>query len=304
LQLSLRLNRLEEARATLEEAEKEKLKYPTLHRRLYLLAFLQNDAVGMAQQVAWAAGRPGVEESFLEYEADTAGYFGRLANSRAFSSRAVASAEREGEKETAASYEADEALREALFRNSTNARRGAASAFGLSKSRDVQYVVAMALALAGDWERAQSLADDLDKRFPEDTVVQFKYLPTLHAQVALVRNDASKAIQSLQAATPYELGDVGAGSLYPPYVRGEAYLAAHQGSEAAAEFQKILDHRGIVLNESIGALAHLQIGRACAMQGDTAKAKSAYQDFLTLWKDADPDIPILKQAKAEYAKLQ
>jgi eukaryotic-like serine/threonine-protein kinase len=144
----------------------------------------------------------------------------------------------------------------------------------------------------------------LDKKFPEDTVVRFNYLPTLHAQLALSRNDASRAIEVLQAATPYELGDVGNRSLYPVYVRGEAYLASHQGDEAAVEFQKILDHRGIVLNSPIGALAHLQIGRAYAMQGDTAKAKAAYQDFLTLWKDADRDIPLLKQAKSEYAKLQ
>ena len=171
----------------------------------------------------------------------------------------------------------------------------------------------LALAFAGDAGRAQALADDLGKRFPEATIVQFNYLPTLHAQLALSRTDASKAIEALQAAAPYELESYGKGiegaagaavALCPVFVRGEAYLAAHQGSEAAAEFQKILDHRGIVLNEPIGALAHLQIGRAYAMQGDTAKAKAAYQDFLTLWKDADSDVPILKEAKAEYAKLQ
>jgi len=150
--------------------------------------------------------------------------------------------------------------------------------------------------------RAQILTDDLAKRFPEDTAVEFNYLPTLHAQLALNGNDTSKAIDALRAAAPYELG--WRGHLYPVYEHGEVYLAAHQGSEAAAEFQKILDHSGIVFDDPIGALAHLQIGRAYAMQGDRAKAKAAYQDFLTLWKDADPDIPILKQARAEYAKLQ
>jgi predicted Zn-dependent protease len=165
--------------------------------------------------------------------------------------------------------------------------------------RDVQYGAALALAFAGDASRAQSLADDLDKRLPEDTIVQFIYLPTLHAQLALHRKDAPKAIEALQSSATYELC-----CMYPVYVRGLAYLASHRGNEAAAEFQKILDHRGIVLNEPIGALAHLQLGRAYAMQGDTAKAEATYQDFLTLWKDADPDIPILKQAKAEYAKLQ
>jgi tetratricopeptide (TPR) repeat protein len=152
------------------------------------------------------------------------------------------------------------------------------------------------------------LADQLAKRFPEDTVVQFNYLPTIRSQVALDRNDSSKAVEALQAAASYELGTEGQGgvalSMYPVYVRGVAYLAAHQASGAVAEFQKILDHRGIVLNEPIGALAHLQIGGAYAMQGDTAKARAAYQDFFGLWKDADPDIPILVVAKAEYAKLK
>ena len=149
---------------------------------------------------------------------------------------------------------------------------------------------------------AQKLTDDLGKRFPENTIVHLNYLPTIRAQLALSRNDNSTAIEVLQAAAAYELGSLG--GLYPVYVRGEAYLAAHQGTEAAAEFQKILDHRGVVLNSPIGALAHLQLARAYAMRGDAAKARAAYQDFLTLWKDADPDIPILKQAKAEYAKLQ
>jgi eukaryotic-like serine/threonine-protein kinase len=160
-----------------------------------------------------------------------------------------------------------------------------------------------------DFVRAEALRDDLGKRFPENTIVRLNYIPTLYAQLALSRNDTSKAIDALQAAALCELGGHGGPTgfltaLYPVYVRGEAHLAAHQGNEAAVEFQKILDHRGIVLNEPIGALAHLQIGRAYAMQGDATKAKAAYQDFLTLWKDADPDIPILLAAKAEYAKLQ
>jgi eukaryotic-like serine/threonine-protein kinase len=167
----------------------------------------------------------------------------------------------------------------------------------------------LALAYAGDTHRAQTLADDLRKKFPEDTVVQFNYVPTLRAKLALLRSKPQQALDALGIAAPYELGLPSYSfynwpNLYPVYVRGEAYLAAHQGGEAAAEFQQIIDHRGIVLNEPIGALAHLQLGRAYALQGDTAKARAAYQDFFTLWKDADPDIPILKQAKAEYAKLQ
>jgi predicted Zn-dependent protease len=201
-----------------------------------------------------------------------------------------------------ASYEADAALREALFGNTVEARQRAAAALVLSNGRGVQFEAALALAFAGDAARARTLADDLNKRFPEDTSVQFNFLPTIHAQLALSRNDSSKAVDDLLTAAPYELGSES--GLCPVYVRGEAYLAAYQGSEAAAEFQRTLDHSGIVVNQPIGALAHLQIGRAYAVLGDTAKAKAAYRDFLTLWKDADSDIPILKEAKAEYGKLR
>jgi eukaryotic-like serine/threonine-protein kinase len=269
---------------------------------LYELHFLKNDVVGMAQEVAWAAGKPGVEDVLLGLEADTAAYTGRLGQARDLSRRAVASAKRSGEKEVAAAYEADAALREALFGNPAEARERTAEALSLSTGPYAQFAAALALTFAGDAVRSRALADDLGNRFPEHTIIQFNYLPTIRAQLALNRDDSSKAIEILQTAGSYELSE--SGRLYPVYVRGEAYLAAHQGSEAATEFQKILDHRGIVLNEPIGALAHLQIGRAYAMQGDTAKAKAAYQDFLTLWKDADPDIPILKEAKAEYAKLR
>jgi eukaryotic-like serine/threonine-protein kinase len=303
----LYLNRLDEARATAADAQAKKLDSPYLRFCLYQLAFLQNDAAVMAQQVTWASGKSGWEDVLAAEEADSAAYFGRLAKARELSRRAVASAERAEEKETAASYEADVALREALFGNAAEARQRAATALRLSIGRDVQYEAALAFALAGDAARAEALADDLAKRFPEDTLVQFNYLPTIHAQGVLLRMDHSKAIEVLQLAASYELGtptDRVSPALYPVYVRGEAYLTAHQGSEAAAEFQKILDHPGVVINEPIGALAHLGLARAYAMQGDTSKAKAAYQDFLTLWKDADPDIPILIAAKAEYAKLK
>jgi serine/threonine protein kinase/predicted Zn-dependent protease len=304
----LHLNRLEEARATAAEAQAKNLDSPFLRFFLYQLAFLQNDAAGMAQQVAWVAGKPGVEDVLLSYEADTAAYSGRLVKARELSRRAAASAERAEEKETAAYYQADAAVREALFGNAAEARQRAAAALGISTSREMQYGAALALALAGDAAKSQALADDLAKRFPEDTVAQFNYLPTLRAQLALIHNDSSKAIESLQDAAPYELGTPGnsafAPALYPVYVRGETYLTGHQGSEAAAEFQKILDRRGVVWNEPIGALARLGLARAFMLQSDTVKAKAAYQDFLTLWKDADPDIPILKEAKAESAKLQ
>ncbi len=300
----LSLNRLEEGRSTAEEARAKNLDSLCLHRSLYALAFLQNDTVKMQQQVALDAEMLGVEDRFLADEANTAAYSGQLAKARVFSNRVVARVESAKEKQTAAAYEAVAALREALFGNEAEAHKRIDSALKHSTSREVRYRAALALALIGDESRAQTLADDLGKNFPEDTIVRFNYLPTLNAQFALSRNDAAKAVEALQTATPYELGDVGSSSLYPAYVRGQAYLAAQQGSEAAAEFRKILNHRGVVLNNPIGALAHLGLARAYAMQGDTAKAKAGYQDFLTLWKDADPDIPIFIAAKAEYAKLQ
>jgi eukaryotic-like serine/threonine-protein kinase len=204
-------------------------------------------------------------------------------------------------------------VREALFGNVSTAKQRAGNSVELSKSRDVEYGAAFALALSGDSSRSQALTDDLTRRFPEDTRVQFNYAPTLRALLVLNHSQPATAVELLQTAIPYELGMpseggseylLGAGNLYPAYVRGLAYLAAHQGTEAAGEFKRILDHRGIVMCDPIGALAHMQLGRAYAMSGDRTKAKSAYQDFLTLWKDADRDIPILKQAKTECTKLQ
>jgi len=298
------LNRLDEAKAIHEQALERKLTNPFFHFSLYQIAFLQNDQAGMAQEVAWSSGMPGVEDALLADEADTAAYSGHLKQAREFSRQAIDSAERSGQKEAAATHFALSALREALFGNAEEARRRATMAIARSTGRDVRCGAALASAYAGDSSRAQELIENLHKTFPEGTVVQFNYLPTLRAKLAVNKGNASEAKEILRVVGTYELGSVGKFSLYASYVRAEAYLAVRQGSEAAAELQKILDHRGIVLNEPIGALAHLQIGRAYAMQGDTAKAKAAYQDFLTLWKDADPDIPILIAAKAEYAKLK
>jgi serine/threonine protein kinase/predicted Zn-dependent protease len=304
------VNRIDEVRATIDEAQGKKFDLPALHLLLYQIAFLKSDPAGMAQQVTWLGGKPGAEDVMLAFEADTAAFSGRLGKARDFSRLAAESAGHVQQKETSATYEADEALREALFGNISEARRQATAALALSTGRDVQYGAALALAFAGDTSRAQALADDLNKRFPEDTIVQFNYLPTIRAQLALDRNDSPKAIEILQPAAPYELGSLTRASvfnfmsLYPVYVRGEACLAAHRAGEAVNEFQKILDHRTVVLMEPIGALAHLGLARAYALQGDAAKAKTAYEDFFTLWKDADPGIPILIAAKSEYAKLK
>jgi tetratricopeptide (TPR) repeat protein len=273
------------------------------------MAFYQNDKPEMSRQVTAATGKQGTEDLLLALDADTAAYFGRLSKARELSRLAANSARRSGDNESAATYDAVAALREGLFGNMDRVAQITKSGLGdgLSGGRDNQYAGLLARTFAG--QRAQQLASEFSKSFPKDTVAQFTCVPTLRAKMALNDSKAQQALDQLDAAAPYELGLAALGfynwpNLYPAYVRGEAYLGLDRGAEAAAEFQKILDHGGVVLNEPIGALAHLQLGRAYAMQGDTVKARAAYQDFFALWKDADPDIPILKQAKAEYAKLQ
>ena len=307
-QIYLALNRFDEAKATTEEASRRKLDAIPLHLNLYALAFFQNNLEAMNQQVDWAVGKPGAEQ-VLSLESDTEAWFGRLKNARTLSRQAVDRERRNDEKEPAALWQANAAIREALFGNSDAARQNAALAASLAPgSRDAGTQAALAYALAGDAVHAQSLADDLAKRFPENTVVQSVWLPTIRAQIELSRKNAARSVELLQAAVPYELGMLSGSAtnscLHPVYVRAQAYLSAQQGLAAAAEFQKILNHRGLLWSCATGALAHLGIARAYAMQGDTAKAKAAYQDFLTLWKDADPDIPILIAANGEYAKLK
>ena len=300
------LNRLDEARRTLDQAFAHKLDSGTLREFKYLLAFLNGDAAQMEEQVAWGAGKPGEEDLLLSTQSDTEAYYGRLNKARELSRRAVDSAVRAGSKETAALWQVNAALREAELGNAASARQGVTAAMALSLGRDVKVVAALALARSGNVPRAKALAEELRKSYPTNTVLRLYWLPTLNASIDLNKGNPSPAIVDLEAAAPYELGGAGmfVNYLYPAYVRGQAYALAHNGTAAAAEFQKLLDHRGIVTNFVTGALAHLQIGRAYAMAGDTAKAKAAYQDFLRLWKDADPGIRILKEAKAEYAKLQ
>ncbi len=307
---NLCLDRLGEAETALRRASERKLEVPEFLLARYDTAFLKGDTAAMERALALAQGKSGAEDWLSDHEASVLAYSGHVRQAKSMARRAVDLAQQAEKRETAALYEAGAAVWEAFFGNAPEARRSATAALELSKGRDVEYGAAFALALAGDSSQSERLANDLERRFPEDTSVRFSYLPALRALFALKNAGPTKAVELLQVAGPFELGTPGSsfngnfGSLYPVYVRGEAYLAAHQGAEAATEFQKILNHRGIVISDPIGALAHLQLGRALALSGDKTKAKTAYQDFLTLWKDADPDIPILKQAKAEYAKLQ
>jgi eukaryotic-like serine/threonine-protein kinase len=302
------LNRFDEAKATYGQTLERKLHTPFIDVVMYDLAFAQNDTAGMAQHAAKLEALPRLGRQVLSMEGDTAAYSGHLKDARELTRRAIDNGQRAGEKDAPALYFGTSALREAWFGNTDEARRRASSALKLSSSRDLLYFVALAFAYAKEDARAKALADDLDKSFPEDTIVQFNYLPSVRGKLALNKGDASGAIEILGPAAPYELGatkttDMDWTAMFPVFVRGEAYLAVRQGSKAAAEFQRILDHRGLVLNQPIGALAHLGLGRAYVLQGDIPKAKAAYQDFLTLWKNADLDIPVLQQTKADYAKL-
>ena len=296
-------NRLEEARATAREVQEKKLDCAHLNYALYDLAFLRGDTTEMNRQADLAAGRFGV--GLLPLQARTAASYGQMKRARELFHGAITSAGRSKRQELVALVEVQEAESEALFGNAGAARKLAAAGLTLSRGSDVQGVAALVLSLTGDTGRAQSLVDDLAARFPRNTVVQFNYLPVARAQLALNRKDPSKAVQALQVAVPYELGDMehyNAG--YPVYFRGLAYLAAHQNGEATAEFQKILDHPAVLMNDPITALARLGLARSDAAKGNTGKAKSDYAAFFSLWKSADPDTPIYQQAKAEFAALQ
>jgi len=302
------LQRFDEARQSIHEAQARKLDDYIMHSALYALAFLGADSAAMVEEQQWFAGKP--EENIgLSLASDTEAYAGHAGKARGMTKRAVDSAIRADSKENGAVWQANAALQQAAYGNSAEARQSAAEALKLAPaSRGVESEAALAFAMAGDTARVESIAQDLGKRYPLDTQMQVLWLPAIQAQVALDKKNPAAALNTLQAASPIELGQIAfvanISCLYHVYVRGEAYLAAGQGSAAAAEFQKILDHSGIVWNCWTGALAHLGLARSHAMQGDTSKARAAYQDFVTLWKDADPDIFILKQAKAEYAKLK
>jgi tetratricopeptide (TPR) repeat protein/predicted Ser/Thr protein kinase len=304
------LDRPAEAEDVLRRASERKMDAPFLSLLQFDLDFLKGDSAGMQREVAAAQDKPGAEDWISDRHAFALAYTGHLQESRRWSRRASDLARQAGHRERAALFGTRAALWEAFFGNVPLAVRTAKDALELAKNREAKYGAALVLAISGDASQAQSLANDLEKDFPEDTSVRFNYLPAVYATLALDHGDPSKAIKLLQAAVPYELSSPRSatfayfGALYPVYVRGQAYLAARQGAEAAREFQKIVDHRGIVIGDAFGVLAHLGMARAYAMQGDTAKARRNYQDFLTLWKDADSEIPILKKAKVESARLQ
>ena len=305
---NLLLDRFTQAEEALQVAAEHKMEIPEILVIRYYLAFLKGDQAGMDREIARAPAEH-AEDWMSHNQALVLARSGRMREARSMWERAIASAQQGGKHETAAIYAAAEAVCEAHCGNWAAAKKRAQAALDLAKGRDVEYAAAFALARSGELSVSRRLAADLEKRFPEDTPVQFEYLPTLDALFALAHRAPLDAVERLQRAVPYDFAMPGTaffgrfGGLYPAYIRGEAYLAAGRGPEAAAEFQKVLNHRGIVLADPIGALAHLQLGRAYVVSGDKTKAKNAYKDFLTLWKEADPDLPVLKQASAEYAKL-
>jgi class 3 adenylate cyclase/Tfp pilus assembly protein PilF len=305
----LALGKLNEAQEILDRAADQKVDGTVLRLTRYQLAFLRADAAGMAEQMAWAAHKPG-EGLFLSSQSDTEAFYGRLRKAREASRRAAEASVASDMSEAAAIWEASAALRESDFGHRDLARRGAEAALNHSTGKQLWALAALTFARAGDAPRAQALAQKLQQDYPSDTLLRSYWLPVIRASIELNRGANSKALELLQDAAPYDLADpfpVSAsplGNMYSVYLRGEAYLQAHQGKEAAAEFQKILDHPGLVLNGPIAALAKTQLARASAISGDSAKARAQYEAFFTLWKDADPDIPVLAAAKAEYAKLK
>ncbi|MGA7365312.1 MAG: serine/threonine-protein kinase [Candidatus Sulfotelmatobacter sp.] len=309
------MNRLDEAKSTFDEALAQKLDGPYLRQSIYYLDFLRKDAPGMQQQFAWAMGKPGAEDILLSAESDTQADYGHLQKARQLSARAEDSAKRNDSKETAAFWQGNEAIREVEFGNAAEGLKQARAALTLAPGRDVKVETAVALARGGDSAAAEKLVAALNQEFPLDTLIQNYWLPTVRAAIALQRHDPAQAIAILQLSIPYELADpppFSAGTMYPVYLRGQAYLAlarvtranSANAQRAAAEFQKILDHPGVIVNFPLSALSLLGLAQARALSGDNAGARTAYQDFFALWKDADPDLPVLRQAKAEYAALQ
>ena len=297
------LDRLDEAKAMYEQAIAKHPDIQFLHEQRYYIGFLEQDEAAMRKEVAWAAGKPGRESQLGWLEAQTAAYHGELTKASDLSQTAELQAKAADNTEQAALIMALFAGTEAEFGNLKASRQQASAALALRAGRDEMIAAGLALARAGDVGQAEKIAAELNQQFPLDTIIQLYWVPTMRASIALQRNDPQQAIAILEAAQPYELGNQGYGPLYPVYIRGMAYLQMKQGEQAAAEFNKILKHRGLMKNSPLAALAQLQLGRAQAMSGETPAARKSYQDFFANWKNADPDIPVLLQAIAEYAKL-
>jgi DNA-binding winged helix-turn-helix (wHTH) protein/tetratricopeptide (TPR) repeat protein len=303
------LNRLAEAKATYRKAVDRGLDNAFLHADFYVVAFLENDPAEMQRQIGLATSVPGGEDWLLSQQSDTWAYSGQLAKARDFSRRAIESARRNQLQEVAAIWQMNAAVREVEFGNATRAKETVQESLRLADTLDTRVLAALVLARAEDTAQAQVLADSLEKRFPQNAELNDYWLPSIRAAIQLDRGQPADAIKTLEPTAPYELAyprpQLEGGSLmYPTYLRGRAYLLLHRGSEAAGEFQKLIDQRAVVANCPFGALAHLWLGRAHALAGDAVAAGKSYQEFLSLWKDADPDIPILIAATAEYAKLQ
>ena len=302
------LNRLDEAGILYEQLQGPMGGNPYFNRAMYYLAFLRKDAAGMLQHFNSAMGKPSEEDTMLVMQSATEASYGRFSKAREFSRRAVDSARKNEATEMAARWQAYSALFEVEFNNTAQAQQLIAAALALAPGRNVRVLAALALARTGDSAQAEKLADGLNRELPRDLIIQGYVLPTVRAMSALKRGDGKRALELLEPASEYELAQPPAFSLstplYPTYVRGQSYLRLGQANQAATEFRKIIAHRGLVGNYPLGVLARLQLGRAYTLAGDTAKARAAYMEFLDLWKDADPDIPVLKEAKAEYAKLQ
>jgi pentatricopeptide repeat protein len=294
--------RFDEAHAILEKLYAKGKDTGEYHSFLYYLAFLQNDPGEMKRQLDWLAGKPGYEGTVLAQEGNQAAYEGQLKKARDLALRAVNSGLRPASSLRVASVQAGVASVEAIFGQMAEARQDAQSATSASNSRDVDVNASMALALAGDTARAQAIHDDLSNRYPQDTLIQNVFLPGLRAAIEYGRGNFAKTTELLQPLTTYELGS--AANLDPAYLRGLAYLQLKKGAEAATEFQKLIDHRGVVRTSVTGPLAHLGLARAKVLTGDLAAARTAYQDFFAIWKDAEPDVAIFKAAKAEYASLK
>jgi eukaryotic-like serine/threonine-protein kinase len=306
---SLYDGRLNESEEALRRASERKLKSVKLLLVQYDLAFLKDDRKGMQQAVEAAQGKPDSMDWMADRQAFSLAYAGRLQKARVLSRQAIQLAQQQGDRERAAQFAIRSALWDAFFGNARDAKQGAASALGLASNREVEYGAAVAAGLAGDSKQAQALADHLESGFPEDTSIRFSYLPVIHAILALNRGDPARAIHALEPATPYELGSprcavVGFyGSLYPILFRGEAYLAAGKGPEAAREYQKLIDHRGIMIGDPVSVLARYGLARSYALSGDAGNARNQYREFLALWKDADPELPVLQKARAELTRL-